>query len=136
VGGKDVSPVRSARSTLDGTLPRCEINEHFHSIQAGLPDLEQAWSDIRFEATQTVLHDVIPTEADFRHEWRRRCMRSRTACRRWPRGATSYRKIHAFINTQWVQLNEVFGSTWQLAPTYTAVRKSMRSCLDLLMDTF
>ena len=38
-------------------------------------------------------------------------------------GATSYRKIHAFIDTHWERLNAVFGSTFKRAPAYTAVRK-------------
>jgi DDE_Tnp_1-associated len=42
-------------------------------------------------------------------------------------GATSYRKIHAFIDTHWVRLNEVFGSTWKRAPAYTAVRKIVQA---------
>ena len=42
-------------------------------------------------------------------------------------GATSYRKIHAFIDTHWQRLNEVFGSTWNRAPAYTAVRKIVQA---------
>jgi hypothetical protein len=41
-------------------------------------------------------------------------------------GATSYRKIHAFIDTHWLRLNAVFGSTWKRAPAYTAVRKILQ----------
>ena len=41
-------------------------------------------------------------------------------------GATSYRKLHAFIDTHWQRLNEVFGSRWKRAPAYTAVRKILR----------
>lgn len=41
-------------------------------------------------------------------------------------GATSYRKIHIFIDTHWPRLNEVFGSRWKRAPAYTAVRKILQ----------
>ncbi len=41
-------------------------------------------------------------------------------------GASSYRKIHIFIDTHWPRLNEVFGSRWKRAPAYTAVRKILQ----------
>lgn len=41
-------------------------------------------------------------------------------------GATSYRKIHVFIDMHWQRLNEVFGSRWKRAPAYTAVRKILQ----------
>lgn len=41
-------------------------------------------------------------------------------------GATSYRKIHAFLDTHWLRLNRAFGSTWRRAPAYTAVRKILQ----------
>lgn len=41
-------------------------------------------------------------------------------------GATSYRKIHAFLDTHWLRLNGLFGSTWKRAPAYTAVRKILQ----------
>lgn len=41
-------------------------------------------------------------------------------------GATSYRKIHAFIDTHWQRLNQVFGSNWKRAPAYTGVRKILQ----------
>ena len=41
-------------------------------------------------------------------------------------GATSYRKIHAFLDTHWLRLNGLFGSSWKRAPAYTAVRKILQ----------
>ena len=37
-------------------------------------------------------------------------------------GATSYRRIHQFMDTHWLRLNEAFGSTWRKAPAYTSIR--------------
>ena len=41
-------------------------------------------------------------------------------------GATSYRKIHLFIDTHWERLNEAFGSAWKRAPAYTGIRKILQ----------
>jgi hypothetical protein len=37
-------------------------------------------------------------------------------------GATSYRKIHRFIETHRSRLNEAFGFGWKKAPAYSAIR--------------
>lgn len=37
-------------------------------------------------------------------------------------GATSYRKIHGFIDRHLVRLNAVFGLGWRKAPAYSSVR--------------
>lgn len=37
-------------------------------------------------------------------------------------GATSYRKIHRFIETHRLRLNEAFGFGWKKAPAYSAIR--------------
>ena len=37
-------------------------------------------------------------------------------------GATSYRKVHRFIETHRLRLNEAFGFGWKTAPAYSAIR--------------
>lgn len=37
-------------------------------------------------------------------------------------GATSYRKVHGFIDTHLPRLNETFGLGWRKAPAYSSVR--------------
>ncbi len=37
-------------------------------------------------------------------------------------GATSYRKVHRFIETHRERLNEAFGFGWKTAPAYSAIR--------------
>ena len=37
-------------------------------------------------------------------------------------GATSYRKIHGFIDTHLSRLNKAFGFNWRKAPAYSSVR--------------
>ena len=37
-------------------------------------------------------------------------------------GATSYRKVHGFIETHRQRLNEAFGFGWKAAPAYSAIR--------------
>lgn len=37
-------------------------------------------------------------------------------------GATSYRRIHQFIRTHQVRLNEVFGCRWRRTPAYSSIR--------------
>ena len=37
-------------------------------------------------------------------------------------GATSYRKVHRFIETHRLRLNEAFGFGWKKAPAYSAIR--------------
>lgn len=37
-------------------------------------------------------------------------------------GASSYRKVHRFIETHRSRLNEVFGFGWKTAPAYSAIR--------------
>jgi len=41
-------------------------------------------------------------------------------------GATSYRKVHRFIETHRERLNEVFGFGWKAAPAYSAIRTILR----------
>ena len=37
-------------------------------------------------------------------------------------GATSYRKVHAFIKANYVLLNETFALNWNRLPAYTTIR--------------
>ena len=37
-------------------------------------------------------------------------------------GATSYRKVHAFIQAHYLTLDEVFGLNWKNVPAYTTIR--------------
>ncbi len=41
-------------------------------------------------------------------------------------GATSYRKVHRFIETHRQRLNEAFGFGWKAAPAYSAIRTILR----------
>ena len=41
-------------------------------------------------------------------------------------GATSYRKVHRFIETHRQRLNEAFGCGWKAAPAYSAIRTILR----------
>jgi hypothetical protein len=41
-------------------------------------------------------------------------------------GATSYRKVHAFLSTHWQRVIAVFGGTWKWAPASTTVRNVLR----------
>ena len=37
--------------------------------------------------------------------------------------ANSYRKVHSFIKINFDELKEIFGTDWERAPAYTAIRK-------------
>jgi hypothetical protein len=41
-------------------------------------------------------------------------------------GATSYRKVHRFIEAHRERFNEAFGLGWKAAPAYSAVRTILR----------
>ena len=41
-------------------------------------------------------------------------------------GATSYRKVHGFIETHRKSLNKAFGFGWETAPAYSAIRFILR----------
>ena len=41
-------------------------------------------------------------------------------------GATSYRKVHRFIEAHRERFNEAFGFGWKAAPAYSAVRAILR----------
>ena len=41
-------------------------------------------------------------------------------------GATSYRRVHRFIETHRDRLNEAFGFGWKAAPAYSAIRTILR----------
>ena len=41
-------------------------------------------------------------------------------------GATSYRKVHRFIEAHRVRLNKAFGFGWKAAPAYSAIRTILR----------
>lgn len=42
-------------------------------------------------------------------------------------GATSYRKVHGFIETHRKRLNKAFGFGWKKAPAYSAIRTILHS---------
>jgi hypothetical protein len=41
-------------------------------------------------------------------------------------GATSYRRIHQFMRTHQVRLNEAFGCRWRRTPAYSSIRYTLQ----------
>lgn len=50
-------------------------------------------------------------------------------------GATSYRKVHGFIDTHLSRLNKAFGLGWRKAPAYSSVRTILHGLDPLAVET-